>query len=209
MVLPLFFPLVVSVDLRFRKRRRIEWGRFLRLIQIRSAAPSLERSRLLVYGTLVCQVSSYRPAIGSSDFLNETNCRHGSPSQVPKTQSAFHPLAQRNAVRRRDVRLQSSLFACAKLDVIPLRLPHGEITIRFPWIRVGKRPRKMALIGCYAQSAELVNPTLGTLALQSSIRLTKRNRVFDIALAVRLLLNRNRAQKSACAQSHRRLSREL
>jgi hypothetical protein len=34
--------------------------------------PSLEKSRLLVYETLVCQVSSYRPATGSGDYLNET-----------------------------------------------------------------------------------------------------------------------------------------
>ena len=31
--------------------------------------------------------------------------------QVPETQSAFHPRAQRNAFRRRDVRLQSRSFA--------------------------------------------------------------------------------------------------
>jgi hypothetical protein len=33
-----------------------------------------------------------------------------SPLPVPQTQSAFHPHAQRNAFRPRDVRLQSRLF---------------------------------------------------------------------------------------------------
>ena len=51
----------------------------------------MEKSRLLVYRTLVCQASSYRPAIASSDFLNET--------------------------RRRDARLQSRSFARSKKDV--------------------------------------------------------------------------------------------
>jgi len=58
-------------------------GRVLRLIQIRLATPSLEKSRLLVYRALVCQVSSYGPAIGSSDFLNETHRKPGSPIRVP------------------------------------------------------------------------------------------------------------------------------
>src|SRR5207248_10781549 len=34
------------------------------------------------------------------------------PFPVPQTQSAFHPTAQRNASRRRDVRRQSRSFAC-------------------------------------------------------------------------------------------------
>src|SRR5215469_5671453 len=34
-----------------------------------------------------------------------------SPVPVPETQSAFHPRAQRNAFRRRDVRQQRRLFA--------------------------------------------------------------------------------------------------
>jgi hypothetical protein len=57
-------------------------------------------------------VSSYRPAIGSSDFLNETHRKHGSPPlRVLETQSTFHPHAQRNAFRPRDARLQSRSFA--------------------------------------------------------------------------------------------------
>jgi hypothetical protein len=52
---------------------------------------SLEKSRLLVYRTLVYQVSSYRAAIGFSDFLNETDRKHESPIRVPETPSAFHP----------------------------------------------------------------------------------------------------------------------
>ena len=86
---------------------------------IRLAAPSLEKSRLMVYGTLVCQVSSYRPAIGSSDFLNETHRKHGSPIQVPRTQSPFQPLPQRNAFRRRGVHQQSR--SCAEPGTILTR----------------------------------------------------------------------------------------
>jgi hypothetical protein len=37
--------------------------------------------------------------------------RFESPILTPETQSTFHPHAQRNASHRRDVRLQSRLFA--------------------------------------------------------------------------------------------------
>ena len=61
--------------------------------------PSLEKISAAVYRTLVCQLSSCRPAIGSSDFLNETHRKHGSPIPVPETPSAFHPRAQRGRVK--------------------------------------------------------------------------------------------------------------
>ena len=40
------------------------------------------------------------------------------PSPIPKTQSAFHPPAQRNAFRGRDVRLQSRSFAPLNQELI-------------------------------------------------------------------------------------------
>jgi hypothetical protein len=43
--------------------------------------------------------------------------RFESPILTPETQSTFHPHAQRNASHRRDVRLQSRLFALRDLKL--------------------------------------------------------------------------------------------
>ena len=102
-------PTFSTTDWVRRRCRQKRTAKTSRDSPIRLAAPSLEKSRLMVYGTLVCQVSSYRPAIGSSDFLNETHRKHGSPIEVPRTRLAFHPLAQRNAFCHRDVRQQSQI----------------------------------------------------------------------------------------------------
>jgi hypothetical protein len=44
--------------------------------------------------------------------------KRGSLIRVPKTQSAFHSLAQRNAFRRRDARQQPRLFAPPNQELI-------------------------------------------------------------------------------------------
>jgi hypothetical protein len=51
-------------------------------------------------------------------------CRIESPIQVPQTQSAFHPHAQRNAFRRRGARLQSRSFA--RWNQSPIRNPNSN-----------------------------------------------------------------------------------
>ena len=65
-------------------------GKVLRLIQIRLTTPSLEKN---------------------SPPVKTIRRKRESPIRVPKTQSAFHPHAQRNAFRRRDARQQSRSFA--------------------------------------------------------------------------------------------------
>ena len=52
-----------------------------------------------------------RALIKIPSIVNTIRRERKSPIRVPETQSAFHPHAQRNAFRRRDVRLQSRSFA--------------------------------------------------------------------------------------------------
>jgi hypothetical protein len=85
--------------LRVREEAKNLAGRqSFRLIQIRLTAPSLEKI------TLASQDNSQRLEL---------------PFQLPQTRSTFHPHAQRNAFRRRDVR-QSRSFGLARIRRSPL-----------------------------------------------------------------------------------------
>jgi hypothetical protein len=57
------------------------------------------------------KVASSLPAAGEAALKKGDKRQHELPLPVPETQSAFHPHAQRNASRRRDVRHQSRSFA--------------------------------------------------------------------------------------------------
>jgi hypothetical protein len=52
-----------------------------------------------------------------------------SPIRVPETQSALHPLAQRNAFRRRDARPQRKLFAPRNPELQP-NLKSAPVTVK-------------------------------------------------------------------------------
>src|SRR5438876_12334023 len=85
-----FLPMINPASCRSERERRTSGRSILLPIQICLATPSFEKSRQ----------------------LGKTIRRKGeSPIPVPQTHSAFHPHAQRNAFRRRDVHQQRSLFA--------------------------------------------------------------------------------------------------
>ena len=60
---------------------------------------------------------------------------HESPIRVPETQSAFHPHAQRNVFRRRDVRLQSRSFARWNPRLTGIEQVHGFFSSQSFWKR--------------------------------------------------------------------------
>jgi hypothetical protein len=70
--------------------------------------PIIEKRMALVEEDLLPAERPFAPPASAPSLRNFT---HELPNPTPQTQSAFHPHAQRNAFRRRDVRPQSKSFA--------------------------------------------------------------------------------------------------
>ena len=74
--------------------------------------PAVVKSTLLIsLLSLACEMSKSATNWNASANVIDASVVGESPIQVPERPSAFHPHAQRNAFRRRDVRLQSRWFA--------------------------------------------------------------------------------------------------